>query len=150
MAIAAALKLTTSRPELLRKSRREVVPFQFVQHLFDLFRNVREGRHATTSSPDDRLRQSAMRLRGALDGGLNAVVRHAAAQGAGHPLADLRIGRIRIPVQQHLGGHDLPVLAEAALRNLLVNPGLLHGMQRAVLGQSFERGDLALVRRRPA
>ena len=51
---------------------------------------------------------------------------------------------MRILVQQRLGGHDLPVLAEAALRHLLVNPGLLQRVQLAVLGQSFERGDLAL------
>ena len=95
-----------------------------------------------TSLPD-RLRRCHRRRR-ALDGGLNAVIRHAAAQRPGHPLADLRIGRIRILVQQRLGRHDLPVLAEAALRDLLVNPGLLQGVQRAVLGQSFERGDLAL------
>ena len=61
-----------------------------------------------------------------------------------HPLANLRIGRIRIPVEQHLGGDDLPVLAEAALRHLLVDPGLLHGVQRSLLGEPFERGDLAL------
>ena len=48
-AIAAALKLTTSRPELLRKSAaRSCRPL--LQQFFDLFRNVREGRHATPPS----------------------------------------------------------------------------------------------------
>src|SRR5213080_4144261 len=40
-----ALRLTTSKPELLRKFLREFVPF----HFSNIFWNIREGCHATTS-----------------------------------------------------------------------------------------------------
>ncbi len=43
-------------------------------------------------------------------------------------------------VQQRLGGHDLPVLAEAALRDLFVDPGLLQWMKFTPFANSFERG----------
>src|SRR5690606_17315300 len=77
-----------------------------------------------------------------LDRRLYSVVGHAPAQHAFHSLADFGIGRVRIPVEQRLRGHDLAVLAVAALRHLLVDPRLLQGMQRAVLRQPFERRDL--------
>jgi len=86
-----------------------------------------------------------MRFRCALDGGLDAVVRHAAAQRARHRLADFRIGGLRVAVEEDLRGQDLPVLTEAALRDLLVDPGLLDRMEHAVLGQPFERGDLGAL-----
>ena len=38
-----------------------------------------------------------------------------------------------ILVEQRLGGHDLPVLAKAALRDLFVDPGLLQRVQLTVL-----------------
>ncbi len=82
---------------------------------------------------------------------LHAVIRHAAAQRALHALANLRVGGVRVLVEQRLGGEDLPVLAEAALRHLLVDPRLLHRMQPAVLRQAFERRDLGALhlRHRP-
>ena len=46
-----------------------------------------------------------------------------------------------ILVQQGLRSDDLSVLTEAALWRLFINPGLLHGMQPAVLRKSLERGD---------
>ena len=108
-----------------------------------------EGCHATTSffAPP---RSRPIILAARLIAALNAVVRHAPAQRPVHGLADLRVRRLRVFVEQRLGGHDLPVLAEAALRHLLVDPGLLQRMQLAVLGQPFERGDLALHGRRRA
>ena len=93
-------------------------------------------------------RHAGHHLRRALDRGLNAVIRHAAAQGAGHPLADLRVGRVGVLVEQHLGGQDLAVLAEAALRHLLVDPRLLDRMQHAVFREPLERGDLGALHRR--
>ena len=65
----------------------------------------------------------------------------------GHALPDLRVGRVRVAIEQRLRGQDLPVLAEAALRHLLVDPGLLHRVQLAVLRQPFERGDLGALHR---
>src|SRR5678815_451223 len=81
------------------------------------------------------------------DSRLNAVIRHAAAQCPRHCFADLLIGGIRIPVEQRLRRHDLPVLAEAALWNLLFDPGLLYRMELAVLCEPFQRRDLSLHRR---
>src|SRR4029077_5460655 len=51
---------------------------------------------------------------------------------------------MRILIQQRLGRHDLPVLAKTTLRDLLINPGLLQRVELTSLGDSFERGDLAL------
>ena len=58
-----------------------------------------------------------------------------------HGLADLRVGRMRILVQHGLRRHDLSVLTESALRDLLIDPGLLQRVQLAVRGEPFERGD---------
>src|SRR5258708_1450358 len=96
--------LTISMPDVLRKSRRS-----------DMRRRL-SGHHSCR----------------ALDGELDAVVRHAAAQIAIHFIANLCVGWIRILVEQRLRRHDLPVLTEAARRHLLVNPRLLDGMERAV------------------
>ena len=81
--------------------------------------------------------------RHALDRRLNSVIGHAAAQRAFHPLADLGVRRVRIPVEQRFRGHDLAVLAIAALRHLLIDPGLLQRIELAVVRKTFERGDLA-------
>src|SRR5438552_967367 len=47
-------------------------------------------------------------------------------------------------VQQRFRRHDLTVLAESALRDLLIDPGLLNGMELAVFGNSFKRYDFTL------
>ena len=49
------------------------------------------------------------------------------------PVSDLGVGRRRIAREQRLRGHDLTVLAEPALRHLLVDPRLLHGIEPAVV-----------------
>ena len=51
-------------------------------------------------------------------------------------------------VEHCLRRKDLPVLAEAALRNLLIDPCLLERVQAAVRGQAFEGGDFASYGRR--
>src|SRR6476660_4906417 len=101
------------------------------------------GGSATGCFRGGSFRCSYIPSRDALDGGLNAVVRHAATQRPRHPFANLLVGRMRVLVEHRLGRHDLAVLAEAALRHLLVNPRLLQRMQRAVLRQAFQGGDLA-------
>src|SRR4051812_48828309 len=78
----------------------------------------------------------------ALDGCLNAVVRHASTERPRHAFADLRVGRMRVPVEQRLGGHDLAVLTEAALRNLFVNPGLLQRVELSAGADPLEGRDL--------
>src|SRR5437773_2909901 len=86
-----------------------------------------------------------MRFRCAFDGGLDAIVRHAAAERSRHRLADFCISGSRVAVEQDLRGQDLAVLTEAALRYLLVDPRLLNRMQHTVLSQPFERGDLGAL-----
>src|SRR5262245_27904990 len=54
---------------------------------------------------------------------------------------------MRISIEQRLRRQDLAVLAEAALRHLLLDPRPLKRMQGAVLREPLERGDLALHRR---
>ena len=111
--------------------------------------NFREGGHASTSF-FERFDTCTHRSRREFDRRLNPVIRHAAAQRARHTFPDLRIRRIRSPVEQRLGRHDLPVLAEAALGNLLLDPGLLYRMKLAVLRESFKRRDLASARTKSA
>src|SRR4051812_42780645 len=47
-------------------------------------------------------------------------------------------------IQHRLRRHDLSVLTESALRYLLIDPGLLHGIQPAVPRKPFECGDFPL------
>src|SRR6185369_8938644 len=59
-------------------------------------------------------RPSRHRARRALHGRLYAEVGHAPAQGAGHALANLGVGRVRVLVEERLRRQDLAVLAEPA------------------------------------
>src|SRR5881397_381877 len=77
-------------------------------------------------------------LRGAMDGGADALVR-AAATDVGHRRVDVGVGGMRILREQRRGGHDLPRLAVAALRHVFLDPRALHRV-RAVLGEPFDRG----------
>src|SRR2546426_11207508 len=76
-------------------------------------------------------------LRGAMDGGADALV-GAAATDVGHRRVDVGVGGVRILREQRRGGHDLPRLAVAALRHVFLDPRALHRV-RAVLGQAFDR-----------
>ena len=72
-------------------------------------------------------------------GGADALIGAAAAD-VGHRLVDVVVGRVRFFPQQRGGGHDLPRLAIAALRDVEREPGFLHGM-RAVRRKPFDRDD---------
>src|SRR2546422_5248812 len=76
-------------------------------------------------------------LRGAMDGGADALV-GAAATDVGHRCVDVGVRGVRILREQRRGGHDLPRLAIAALRHVFLDPRALHRV-RAVLGQAFDR-----------
>src|SRR5882724_2841368 len=76
-------------------------------------------------------------LRGAMDGGADALV-GAAATDVGHRRVDVGVRGMRILREQRRGGHDLPRLAVAALRHVFRDPRPLHRV-RAVLGQAFDR-----------
>src|SRR5881296_3846950 len=77
-------------------------------------------------------------LRGAMDGGADALV-GAAATDVGHGRVDIGVRGMRILREQRRGGHDLPRLAVAALRHVFLDPRALHRV-RAVLGEPFDRG----------
>src|SRR5207247_990578 len=78
-------------------------------------------------------------LRGAIDGGADALI-GAAATDVGHRRIDVGVRGMRVLREQGRGGHDLPRLAVAALRHVFLDPRALHRV-RAVLGQAFDRGD---------
>src|SRR4051812_27689013 len=73
---------------------------------------------------------------------LDALVAAAAADVARHRLADLVVRGFRIVHQKRSRLHDLAGLAEAALGNVDLAPGLLDRVI-AVRMQSLDRGDLA-------
>ena len=87
------------------------------------------GARATTY--DELVAAYAEQVRGLLDGGV-----------------DLLIVRLRRLGEERRDRHDHPRLAVAALRDLMGDPRLLHGVQRAARGQSFDGGDGAAVSRR--
>src|SRR6266568_8417174 len=64
---------------------------------------------------------------GHMHAGADALVGAAAAD-VGHRFVDVRIGRLRLFLEQRGGRHDLPGLAVAALRHVERRPGLLHRM----------------------
>ena len=65
-------------------------------------------------------------------------MRPAPAQVEPQRLADLRLRRLRIDVDQGAGGHDHAVEAIAALRRRASDEGLLHRIKPAVRGEPFE------------
>src|SRR5882724_7094433 len=77
---------------------------------------------------------------GAMNGFANALVRAAAADVAAHGIVDVGVGGVGLFREQGDGGHDLPGLAVAALRNVFFHPGFLNGV--ATIGrETFDGGD---------
>ena len=73
-------------------------------------------------------------------GGADAQVRAAAAQIAGHRGVDVGIAGVGRTAQQSGGGDQLSGLTIPALRHVVVDPGLLQGMQPSVrAGQALDR-----------
>src|SRR5947208_2116084 len=87
-----------------------------------------------------------LRRRGGLDRLDDVVVARTAAEVALEPVADLRLARVRVLGQQADGGQHHPWRAVAALEPVLLVEGLLHRMQLAVRGESFDRRQLLPVR----
>src|SRR5258708_4810329 len=75
-------------------------------------------------------------------------MRAAAAFEAGEPGTDLGIARMRIVGEERGRRHDPAIDAVAALRHLLVDPGLLELMRLLRRAEPGERRDLAAGRRR--
>ncbi len=63
-----------------------------------------------------------------MDGGANAVIGAAAADVAVHRLIDVAVARLGDLRQQARRGHDLPGLAIAALRDVVLDPRRLDGL----------------------
>src|SRR4051794_26831884 len=78
-----------------------------------------------------------------MNGVLDALIAAAAADVAGHRVPDLVMRRLRILRQERSCLHDLPGLAEAALRHVDLAPRLLHGMIAGRM-QALDGRDLAV------
>src|SRR5258706_3701249 len=74
----------------------------------------------------------------------NAPVGPAPAD-VGHCSIDVCVSGTRPLSQQSCRRHDHAALAVAALRHLLRDPGLLHGM-RSIMRQPFDRRDFSIFR----
>jgi len=69
-------------------------------------------------------------------------MRAAAAFEAGEPVADLRVGRMRVLAQQRRRGHDPAIDAVAALRHLLGDISGLKLVRMLGRAEPGEGGDL--------
>src|SRR5262247_357052 len=79
------------------------------------------------------------------DGGHDLRIGAAPAEVAAHQFANvLPGGRPRLADQSH-GRADLARCAIAALESVLIDEGLLHGMQPTILGEPLDGGDLRAV-----
>src|ERR1043166_8667293 len=66
----------------------------------------------------------------------------AAPADVGDLAIDVGVGGLRLVLQQIGDRHDHAALAVAALRHVVIDPGLLHLVQHAVLGEALDGGDL--------
>src|SRR6266403_3373463 len=80
-------------------------------------------------------------VRGGVDC-LAHLLEGAAAADIGDGFVDVLVGRLRLLLEKRSHRHDHSGLTISALRNVVVDPGLLDFVQRAVGGQTFDRGDL--------
>src|SRR5262245_2212076 len=66
----------------------------------------------------------------------------AAPADVGDLLVDVGVGGLRLVLEQLRHRHDHAGLAIAALRHVVIDPGLLHLVQYAVLGKTLDGDDL--------
>src|SRR5574340_1735190 len=76
-----------------------------------------------------------------MDGLPYPLIRAASTDISIHGIVNVRVAGMWLLGKQRRGGHDLPGLAIATLRNILFHPGFLYWMRR-VRGQAFDCGDL--------
>ncbi len=74
--------------------------------------------------------------------GLAHLLIGAATANVGDLGVDVGVGGLRVAREQRSHRHDHAALAVAALRDVVVDPGLLHLVQRAVGRKPFDGGDL--------
>src|SRR5690606_15451667 len=84
--------------------------------------------------------------RGGPHGIHDLLVARAPAQVARERLPDLRVGRVRVALQQVVGGDDQAGRAEAALHGPALQEGLLDGVQVLAGAEPFDGGDLPVDR----
>jgi len=75
----------------------------------------------------------------------NILISSASANIAIQSMADLLIGGVRVAIQQIHHGDDHTGRAEATLQAVLLPEGILHGMQLAICGDAFNRGNTATI-----
>src|SRR5262245_18478149 len=73
-----------------------------------------------------------------MDRPADARVGTAAAEIAAHRVVNIDVGRVRFLLQQTGGGHHLSRLTVAALRDLYLQPGLLHRVAQ-ITREPFDR-----------
>ena len=76
-----------------------------------------------------------------MNGRADARIGAAAAQVSGHGFIDVGVAGCRVLLEQGCGAHDLARLAVAALGDLVLDPGRLHGVQGGGRAQTLDRGD---------
>src|SRR5215813_3771639 len=76
-------------------------------------------------------------LRRGVDG-LTHLLEGSAPADVGDGVVDVGVGRLGLVLQQGGHGHDHPGLAIAALRNLVLDPGLLHLVQGSARGEPLD------------
>src|SRR4029453_16997013 len=86
-----------------------------------------------------RLLSRLHQFRSAMNGAADADVGPAAAD-IGEVGVDIGVGRLRVLLQESGGGHDPPGLTITALRHVLGEPGLLHGVP-GVRRKAFDGGN---------
>ena len=84
---------------------------------------------------------SPSRVRGGVDC-LADLLEGPASANIGDGLVNVHVGRLRFLLQERRHRHDHAALAIAALRNVVGDPGLLHFVQCAIVGEAFDGGDL--------
>jgi len=72
-------------------------------------------------------------------------VRSTTAQVPGEIIARLFFGGVRVSDEKSFYCHDHPGGAKAALEGLVLEKGLLHGVEIAVLRQAFDRRDVFVL-----
>src|SRR5262245_7884927 len=89
---------------------------------------------------------ASSRIGRSMDGRPHLLIGAAAAD-IGDVGVDVRIGRPGFLLEQRRDRHDHPGLAIAALRYVVLYPGLLHLVQRSALGEPFDSRDLLAFNR---
>src|ERR1700712_1986611 len=74
--------------------------------------------------------------------GLANLLEGSASADIGDGLVDILVGGLRLLLEKGRHRHDHAALAIATLRNVVGDPGLLHLVQCAIVGEAFDGGDL--------